>query len=121
LTADSGRGLIIAAETSFVDFGCAMFGFPSWLLAIIVALVILAGVPLWFYSRYKAMCRTVRDELSNFLKSNYPDGQLCWQPLGNLEIQTPNGGHRVIDMANVYVAVGRLPGMGRDPAARARL
>jgi hypothetical protein len=121
LTADSGRGLISAAATSYVDSGRAMFGIPLWLWVIGGAFVIVAVVARWFSSRYKAMCRTVRQELSKYFESNYPDGQLSWQPLGNFDLCTANGGHRVIDMADVYAAVGRLPGMGRDPAARARI
>jgi hypothetical protein len=121
LTGDSRRDLISATKTSYVDSGRAMLGIPLWLWVIAGALVIVIVAARWFSSRYKAMCRTVREELSTCLKSNYPDAQLSWQPLGNLDVSTANGGHRVIDMADVYVAVGRLPGMGRDPAARARI
>jgi hypothetical protein len=113
--------VIGAAATSGVHSGRAMFGFPLWLWLIAGAVVIVAALARWFSSRYKAMCRTVREELSKRLESNYPDGQLSWQPLGNLDVCTANGGHSVIDMADVYVAVGRLPGMGRDPAERARI
>jgi hypothetical protein len=65
------------------------------------------------------MCRIVREELSERLRTNYPHVELTWQPQGNLDLRTANGGHRVIDMSDVYVAVGRLPGMGQDFAARA--
>jgi hypothetical protein len=92
-----------------------------WLWAIAGALVIFTTVARWFYARYRAMCRTVRDELSRELETHYPGVQLTWQPQGNLELRAANGGPRVIDMADVYVAVGRLPGMGRDPAARATI
>jgi hypothetical protein len=96
-----------------------MLGLPLWLWVIAGAFVLVAAVARWFYSRYRAMCRTVRDELSKVLESNYPGVQVTWQPQGNLELRNANGGHRVLDMADVYVAVARLPGMGRDPAARA--
>ena len=98
-----------------------MLGLPVWFWAIAGALLLVAAVARWFYSRYRAMCRTVRDELANLVKSNYPDVELTWQPQGNLDLCTANGKHRVIDMADVYVAVARLPGMGRDPAARAAI
>jgi hypothetical protein len=97
-----------------------MLGLPLWLWVIAGAFVLVAAVAQWFYSRYRTMCRTVRDELARFLESNYPGVQLTWQQQGNLEVRNANGGHRVLDMADVYVAVGRLPGMGRDPA-RARV
>ena len=96
-----------------------MFGLPVWLWVIAGGLVIVAVVARRYYSRYRAMCRTVREELSERLKSNYPHVELTWQPQGNLDLCTANGGHRVIDMSDIYVAVGRLPGMGRDLAARA--
>jgi hypothetical protein len=98
-----------------------MLGLPVWFWVIVGALVVLLAVAGWFYSRYKAMCRTVRGELSRFLESKYPGVQLTWLPRGNLELRTATGRPRRIDMADVYVAVGRLPGMGRDPAARATI
>jgi hypothetical protein len=104
-----------------IDSGQTMLGLPVWVWVIAVALVVVAAVARWFYARYRAMCRTVRDELSRFLESHYPGVQRTWQPQGDLELRAANGGHRVIDMADVYVAVGRLPGMGRDPAARAAI
>jgi hypothetical protein len=98
-----------------------MLGLPVWIWVIAGALVIVAAVARWFYSRYRAMCRTVRDELARFLESNYPGVQLTWLPQGDLELRAANDGHRVLDMADVYAAVGRLPGMGRDPVARATI
>jgi hypothetical protein len=95
-----------------------MLGLPVWFWVIAGALVIVAAVARWFYSRYRAMCRTVRDELATLVKSNHPEVELTWLPQGDLDLCTANGRHRVIDMADVYVAVARLPGMGRDPAAR---
>src|SRR5262249_25190127 len=80
--------------------------------------VVVTAAARWFYSRYRAMCRSVRDDLSRYVESNHPGVQLVWQPQGNLELRAAVGGPRVIDMADVYSAVGRLPGMGRDPAAR---
>jgi hypothetical protein len=98
-----------------------MLGLPVWLWVIVGVLAAVMAVARWFYSRYRAMCRTVRDELSRFLEANYPVVQLTWQPQGNLELRAASAGPRVIDMADVYAAVGRLPGLGRDPAARARI
>jgi hypothetical protein len=95
-----------------------MLGLPVWLWVIAGALVVIAVAVRWFYARYRAMCRTVRDELSAFIGSHYPNLQLAWQPNGNLDLCAANGGQWVIDMADVYVAVARLPGLGRDPAAR---
>ena len=96
-----------------------MFGLPVWLWVIAGGLVIVAVVARRYYSRYRAMCRTVREELSERLKSDYPHVELTWQPQGNLDLCTANGGHRVIDMSDIYVAVGRLPSMGGDLGARA--
>jgi hypothetical protein len=98
-----------------------MFGLPTWLWVTAGAFVIVLAAARRFYARYKAMCRTVRDELSRFLKSHYPDVDLILQPQGNLDLYTTGGGHRVIDMADVYATVGRLPGLGHDPAARATI
>jgi hypothetical protein len=108
-------------QLTLINSGQAMLGLPVWLWVILGALVIVTAVARWFYSRYRAMCRTVRDELSRFLESNYSGVQLTWQPQGNLELRAANRGPRIIDMADVYAAVGRLPGMGRDPAGRARI
>jgi hypothetical protein len=98
-----------------------MFGLPVWLWAIAGALVIFAALARWFYSRCRAMCRTVREELSKRRESNYPGVVLTWQPQGNLDVCAASGGHRVIDTADVCAAVGRLPGMGRVSAARASI
>jgi hypothetical protein len=105
--------------TSRVHSRQAMFGLPVWLWVIAGSLVIFAVVARRYYYRYRAMCRTVREELSERLKSNCPHVELAWQPQGNLDLCTTNGGHRVIDMSDIYVAVGRLPGMGGDLPARA--
>jgi len=98
-----------------------MFGLPIWLWVI---LVVAAVVVIWlqrFQSRYRAMCRTVRDELVQVLKDKYPEIEVAWSQQGNLMVQSKTTGARMLDMADVYVAVGRLPGMGRDPEARARV
>jgi hypothetical protein len=105
--------------TTCVHSRQAMCGLPVWLWVIAGALIIVAVVARRYYYRYTAMCRTVREELSERVKSSCPDVELTWQPQGNLDLRTANGEHRVIDMSDVYVAVGRLQGMGRDLAARA--
>ena len=55
-----------------------MFGLPIWLWVI---LVVAAVVVIWlqrFQSRYRAMCRTVRDELVQVLKDKYPEIEVAW-------------------------------------------
>jgi hypothetical protein len=98
-----------------------MLGLPVWLWVIAVLFVVVTAAARWFYSRFRAMCRSVRDDLSKYLGSNHPGVQLTWQTDGNLELRAADSGPRVIDMADVYSAVGRLPGMGRDVAARATI
>src|SRR5262245_27984894 len=95
-----------------------MLGLPIWfwVIAAIVAVPVLA---VWlFYSRFRKMCRTVRSEIGQFLREKHPDFAVVGERQGNLLVRHPGGAERIWEMADVYVAVARLPGMGADPTTR---
>ena len=84
----------------------------AWLLGGVAAIFALIA---WrFYARFRAMCRTVRDEFTNVIKSTYPQVELHFEANGDLTVRAGDSPGRFIDMASVYSAVARLPGMGRD-------
>ena len=98
-----------------------MLGLPVWfwVVAAIVAVPVLA---VWlFYSRFRKMCRAVRSEIGPFLRETHPDYSVVGERPGNLLMRHPDGAERVWEMVDVYTAVGRLAGMGADPAARRRI
>jgi hypothetical protein len=98
-----------------------MSGIPTWLwvTAVILAIPIVA---IWlFVSRFRKMCRTVRLEIGEYLKQNLPELEVVREQQGNLVLRNREGAENVWEMADIYTAVGRLPGMGRDPQARARV
>lgn len=95
-----------------------MFGLPVWLW-VIVAIVALPVLVLWlFISRFRKMCRTVRGEIGLYLREQHPEFEVVGERQGNLLVRCRDGAERIWEMADVYAAVGRLPGMGADPAAR---
>jgi hypothetical protein len=95
-----------------------MLGLPIW-FSVILAILALPVLPVWlFYSRFRKICRTVRSEIGQFLRENHPDFQVIGEQQGNLLVRQPDGAERVWEMAEVYTAVARLPGMGADPSAR---
>jgi hypothetical protein len=92
---------------------------PGWLwLLLALATVIALGVRS-YYVRFRGACRLVREELAEFVPREYPGNQVTGERLGNLVLRTADGEERVWEMADVYAAIIRLPGMGRDPTARA--
>ena len=98
-----------------------MLGLPVWLWVIVAAVVLIVAVARIFYARYRRMCQTVRDELTEFLKANHPEVEVLGERLGNLVVRTKDANEKVFELADVYVAVAQLPGMGKDSAARARI
>jgi len=95
-----------------------MLGLPVWLW-VIVAIVGLPALVLWLlYSRFRKMCRTVRGEIAQYLREQDPEFEVVGEQQGNLLVRHKDGAEQKWEMADVYAAVGRLPGMGADPAAR---
>ncbi|MFN3648213.1 MAG: hypothetical protein ACK47B_01430 [Armatimonadota bacterium] len=94
---------------------------PPWLWIVIGVVLLLALAARSHYNRFRAMCRTVREELPKLLKERHPEVEVLGEEQGNLLLRMPDGRQRVWEMEDLYVAVGRLPGLGRDPAARAAL
>jgi hypothetical protein len=98
-----------------------MLGLPVWLWVIVV----IVGVPviaLWlFISRFRKMCRAVRGEIGTYLTQKYPEMEVIGERQGNLVVRKKDGAETVWEMADVYTAVARLPGMGRDPQTRVRV
>jgi hypothetical protein len=98
-----------------------MLGLPVgvWvMLGIVVVLAVLARV---FYSRWRGMCRSVREDLTRLLPEKHPEAKVLREEMGNLVVQMQDGSERVWEMADVYAEVARLPGMGRDPQDRTRV
>src|SRR4051794_13179327 len=98
-----------------------MFGIPPWAWLLGGIAVTFAVFVCRLYVRFRSMCRTVRDEFTNVIKSTYPQVELHFEANGDLAVRAGDSPGRFIDMASVYSAVARLPGMGRDPAVRARV
>jgi hypothetical protein len=98
-----------------------MLGIPPWVWVLVVLLLVIAAAVRSFYSRWRGMCRGIRGDLTAFLKERYPEVTVLREEMGNLVVRTPDGEERVWEMADLYAEVARLPGMGADPQARARL
>jgi hypothetical protein len=90
-----------------------------WVVVIVVAFIVLRARAL--YTRFRRMCRGVREELTQYLQSRYPDAQVLREEKDNLVVRMPGGEERVWEMEDVYVEVARLPGMGADPQDRSRV
>ncbi len=98
-----------------------MLGIPSWgwaILALAAVVAVRAGL---FYSRFRRMCRLVREELTERLQREHPEIRVEGERLGNLVVRMPDGTERLWEMTDVYGAVAHLPGMGSDPADRAKV
>jgi hypothetical protein len=91
----------------------------GWVLLAILGLPILA-VRL-FYGRFRAMCAGVRRELAELVGKEYPELRVVREQQGNLILSRETGPEIVWELADVYTEVARLPGMGRDSGARARI
>src|SRR3712207_6839028 len=95
-----------------------MLGLPVgvWVaLGIVVVLAVLARL---FYSRWRGMCRGVREDLTRLLHEQHPEAKVLREEMGNLVLRMPDGSERAWEMAEVYAEVARLPGMGRNPQDR---
>jgi len=98
-----------------------MLGLPVWLWIVLAGLAIPYAIFRWYYARFRRVCRNVRAELTEFLKAHHPDIQVIGEQKGNLLLRMSSGEERLWELVDVFVAVARLPGMGRDPGARQRI
>src|SRR5207302_1243249 len=92
-----------------------------WLWVILAVVVVVFGVVRRFYTRFRGMCRGVREELSAYLPKVHPQLEVIGEQQGNLVVRMEDGTERAWEMADVYAAVARLSGMGADPQARAAI
>jgi hypothetical protein len=95
---------------------------PGWLWGVLITAGLLFLAVRSFYQRFRGMCRRTREELTALLHQDYPDVSVLREERGNLVIRCEGEGEeRVWEMADLYSAVARLPGMGQDSQARHRL
>lgn len=80
---------------------------PGWLWVVLAVIVIPVALVALVYSRYRRMCRIVRQEIGQLLRENHPDVAVVGERQGNLVVQLPGGAERVWEMESVYAAVGR--------------
>jgi hypothetical protein len=92
-----------------------LLGLPLWLW-ILIALVVLAGV---YVGRFRKMCASVREDLTELLEKQHPQARVLREEMGNLVVHVPDGTERVWEMADIYSSVARLPGLGCDRSQRA--
>jgi hypothetical protein len=98
-----------------------MLGLPVWFW-VIGAIVALPFLVVWiFYSRFRKMCRVVRREFGQYLREQHSEFEVVGERQGNLVVRHKDGAEKIWEMADVYAAVGGLPGMGADAAARRRI
>jgi hypothetical protein len=93
-------------------------GLPYWLWAVLIAVVLIALRVRDFYTRYRGMCRGIREDLTEQLHQKHPNARVLREQMGNLVVRLPDGSEKIWEMAEIYTRVMQLPGMGRDPAAR---
>jgi hypothetical protein len=98
-----------------------LLGMPIWAWALLVIVGAVIAVSRMFYGRFRAMCRGVREELTEWVSKRFPGVTVIGEQQGNLLVRLPDGSERVWEMTEVYSAVAQLPGMGADPAARAQV
>ena len=98
-----------------------MLGLPLWAWVILAIVIVLGAVVRWFYSRWRGMCRGVREDLTALLKKVHPEVQVLREEMGNLVVRMGDGTEQVWEMAEIYAEVARLPGLGRDREQRAPL
>jgi hypothetical protein len=95
-----------------------MLGLPVWLW-VIFAILAMPVLVVWFlFSRFRKMCRAVRGEIGQYLREQHPEFEVVGERQGDLLVRHKDGAERKWQMADVYAAVGGLPGMGADQAAR---
>jgi hypothetical protein len=90
----------------------------GWALLALFAVIVLVARS--FYARFRGVCRRVREELTEWAPKRFPGTAVVGEQMGNLVVRLPDGAERIWEMADIYTAVARLPGMGQDPAERAR-
>jgi len=93
----------------------------GWLGVLLVVVGLLALAIRSFYGRFRGMCRRVRDELTELIKSAHPEFQSVEEQRGNLVLRRADGSEVVWELADLYADVARLPGMGQDREARERI
>src|SRR5262245_54612931 len=95
-----------------------MLGLPFWFW-VVAGIVAIPAIALWLViSRFRKMCRTVRQEFGAYLREQHPGFEVVGERQGNLIVRDTQGSERVCEMSDMYTAVGQLPGMGADPGAR---
>lgn len=94
---------------------------PGWLWPVLIAVVLIFLAARSYYLRFRRACRMVREELAEFVPRHYPGCSVVGERQGNLVLRTPWQDELVWDMADLYVEVARLPGMGGTPAAREQM
>lgn len=91
---------------------------PGWAWAVLAAVVLIALAVRSYYLRFRAMCRSVREDLREFLKQHYPHVEVLEERQGNLVLRTPDRGELVWELADVYADVAQLSRAGEDVHAR---
>lgn len=91
----------------------------GWIVLLLILVPVLLG---WrFYTRFRGMCRGIREEMGGFLKSRYPGTEVLREEMGNLVLGLPDGSEKLLEMAEVYTGVAQLPAMGADSQARSAI
>jgi hypothetical protein len=98
-----------------------MLGLPLWAWVILAIIILVMVVVRSLYSRWRGMCRGVRDDLTALLEEVRPEVSVLREEMGNLVVQMEDGTERVWEMEEVYAEVAGLPGWGRDREQRAPL
>jgi hypothetical protein len=95
-----------------------MLGLPlaAWIIGGVVVILVVRVRML--YSRFRRMCRGVREELTHRVRTEVSGVAAVHERLGNLVVRLEDGSERVWELSDVYTAMARLPGMGADPQAR---
>ena len=88
----------------------------GWIVLGVLVVIILTVRS--FYSRFRGMCRRVREDLTQRVQAEIPGVMEVREHLGNLVLRMEDGSERVWEMTDVYAEMARVPGMGADPQAR---
>jgi len=87
----------------------------GWVLVVVLLVPVLLG---WaFLRRFWGMCARIRAELPEFLAAEFPGVGVLGERNGDLLVRTPEG-ERVWEMADLYTAAARLPGLAAEREAR---
>lgn len=93
-------------------------GIPWWLWAIAVVLALFGFTVRSIYSRYRAFCRGIREDLSARIHERHPEVKVLGEQMGNLLVRMPDGSEKIWEMADVYTRVMQQHGMQSDASAR---